>query len=78
MYPDSSDPLSNSKKKRVHGVILGGWPALDPACQNCTERRATWEKVSDMCVKSCCYIITCKIYRIRRFVEEPVTHSYVN
>lgn len=62
-------------RRRVHGVFLGGWPALDLACQNCTEPRATWDKVSEMCVEACYCIIKCKVYRCARLAEGFVNHS---
>lgn len=64
--PEISDHVSNMKKKKVHGVFLVGWPALDLACQNCIETGATWDKVTKMCVKSCCYIIKCERNPIMR------------
>lgn len=68
-------PSIHAKKKRVHGVFLGGWPTLDLTCQNCIETRATWDKVSEMCVKYYFYIIKCKTYRIKRLAEVSVSYS---
>lgn len=55
-------------KEQVYDVFLGGWPARDPACQNCIDTSGTWKK-KKMWVPSFCYVIKYK-KQIRTRVRE--------